>query len=155
MRKLVYIGLILLCMTRSNADELAPFTTDGCSLFPNGNPLHKSLWLQCCIQHDMAYWQGGTREQRLAADLALEQCVTKVGEPKIATTMLAGVRAGGTPYLPSSFKWGYGWSITRGYQALTTEEQQQVANRLESLQTLIKVTLDQLKTTPAPEQKTQ
>ena len=129
------------------ADELAPFTTDGCSLFPNGNPQHKSLWFQCCIQHDMAYWMGGTEQQRLDADLALEQCVNELGEPKIASIMLAGVRAGGTPYLPSSYRWGYGWSLQRGYLALNPEEKLQVENRLQALDSLIQNTLSNIKNT--------
>ncbi len=143
--------LLLCCLitATSVADELAPFTTDGCSMFPNGNPQHKSLWLQCCIQHDIAYWKGGTRPERLAADLALEQCVNKVGEPEIAQIMLAGVRAGGTPYLPSSYRWGYGWSLQRGYQALSNEEKLQIENRLQSLDTLIQTELKNIRTSTA------
>src|SRR2546426_8536514 len=30
-----------------------PFTTDGCSLWPNGP------WRSCCIEHDVLYWCGG------------------------------------------------------------------------------------------------
>lgn len=40
--------------------------------------------------------------------------------------MLAGVRVGGTPYLPTMFRWGYGWPYPRGYKALTDEERQQI-----------------------------
>ena len=147
MKKILLISLLMTAVT-TVADELAPFTTDGCSLFPNGNPQHKSLWLQCCIAHDLAYWKGGTRPERLAADLALEQCVKDVGEPKIANLMLAGVRAGGTPYLPSTYRWGYGWSLTRGYQALTEAEHLQVINQLNSLDNLLHKSLDSLKTSP-------
>jgi len=42
--------------------------------------------------------------------------------------MLAGVRVGGTPYLPTRFRWGYGWPWPRGYRALTDIERQQVEN---------------------------
>ena len=41
--------------------------------------------------------------------------------------MLAGVRVGGSPYFPTSFRWGYGWSYPRWYQALTDEEKMQIA----------------------------
>ena len=57
-----------------------------------------------------------------AADRALHDCVDQVGEPAIATLMLAGVRIGGTPYLPTRFRWGYGWPWPRGYRALTPAE---------------------------------
>ena len=149
MKKILLLGCLIANTLTVLADELAPFTTDGCSLFPNGNPQHKSLWLQCCIQHDMAYWKGGTRPERLAADLALEQCVNNLGEPEIARIMLAGVRAGGTPYLPSSYRWGYGWSLQRGYQALNPDEKLQVETRLQSLESLIQTALKSIHNTPA------
>ena len=40
--------------------------------------------------------------------------------------MLAGVRVGGTPFLPTKFRWGYGWPYPRFYGELTTDELQQV-----------------------------
>ncbi len=106
--------------------DLAPFTSDGCSAFPDGTPRQKTLWLDCCYQHDRAYWQGGIREQRAEADQALRACVAAVGEPEIAALMLAGVRVGGTPYLPTRFRWGYGWPFFRGYKALSADEIRQV-----------------------------
>ena len=109
---------------------LKPFTTDGCSEFPDGTPSHKTLWLSCCTEHDKTYWQGGTYDQRLQADKALRRCVASLGEPGIAALMLAGVRVGGSPYWPTRFRWGYGWPWPRGYGALTAEEQEQVRQML-------------------------
>ena len=117
-----------LISTTTLAAELKPFSSDGCSLFPEGTPKQQQLWLQCCVKHDLAYWQGGTFLQRLAADQDLERCVAQVGEPAIAKLMLAGVRVGGTPFLPTQFRWGYGWPYGRGYAPLTEAEQQQVNN---------------------------
>lgn len=111
----------------ANAENIKPFTSDGCSAFPDGTFKQKQLWLSCCIAHDYAYWQGGTYDERLIADKALQQCVSSVGEPQIAKLMLAGVRVGGSPYFPTSFRWGYGWSYPRWYQALTDEEKMQIA----------------------------
>jgi len=111
-------------------DHLAPFTTDGCSDFPDGTPRHRELWLQCCIAHDKKYWMGGTYGERLKADMELRACVQSVGEPAIANLMLAGVRVGGSPYWPTRFRWGYGWPYPRGYRALTAEEQEQVRRLL-------------------------
>jgi hypothetical protein len=119
------------------SDSLKPFTTDGCSMFPDGTYHQQSLWLNCCIQHDLAYWKGGTEQQRLAADQSLEQCVSQVGEPEIAKLMLAGVRVGGSPYFPTSYRWGYGWSYQRGYKPLSDEEKQQVAAELRRLRMIL------------------
>lgn len=107
-----------------SADEvrIRAFTSDGCSAWPDGTLFEKKLWLRCCVVHDVAYWQGGTREERKEADEALRQCVAEVGEPEIAAVMLAGVRVGGSPYWPTSFRWGYGWEWPRGYRALTPDE---------------------------------
>ena len=110
----------------AHADTLKPFTSDGCSAFPNGTLHQKELWLSCCTQHDVDYWKGGTYQQRLQSDMQLKQCVTEVGEPEIALLMLSGVRVGGTPYLPTSFRWGYGWSYPKGYGELTLGELVQV-----------------------------
>lgn len=110
----------------AQAAELAPFTSDGCSSFPDGTRQQNQLWLLCCEDHDFAYWQGGTYQQRLAADQRLRECVAGVGEPTIAALMLGGVRVGGSPWLPTRFRWGYGWPWPRGYGPLSAEELAQV-----------------------------
>lgn len=107
-------------------NRLDDFTTDGCSKFPEGTHAHKSLWHQCCTEHDKKYWVGGSAEDRMSADEALQACVKSVGKPEIAALMLAGVRVGGSPWWPSTFRWGYGWPYTHGYSALTPEELEQV-----------------------------
>jgi len=120
--KITFLLAILSFIHISYAGDLEPFTSDGCSEFPDGIGKHKDLWLSCCIEHDKAYWKGGTYQQRLEADEKLERCVSAVGEPLIADIMLAGVRVGGSPYLPTKFRWGYGWPYGRGYKALSEEE---------------------------------
>jgi hypothetical protein len=121
-----WLFFVLASMTACASDAvIAPFTSDGCSDFPNGLPQHKSLWLNCCVLHDKTYWQGGTYKERRLADEALERCVAAVGQPEIAKLMLAGVRVGGSPFWPTHFRWGYGWSWLRGYGALTSVERAQ------------------------------
>ena len=119
-------GLSLLFAASRSCADITPFTSDGCSAFPDGTLDQNELWLECCVQHDLAYWRGGTRDERLAADEALQACVAAVGQPEIAQLMLAGVRVGGTPYLPTKFRWGYGWPFFRGYKVLTADELLQV-----------------------------
>jgi hypothetical protein len=126
------------------ASEIKPFTSDGCSIFPDGTSDQQSLWLDCCIRHDINYWKGGNYEDRLNADLSLEQCVNRLGESQVANIMLSGVRVGGSPYFPTSLRWGYGWPFPRGYKALSSKEQLQVKNELEKLQILIKSISDKL-----------
>lgn len=110
--------------------ELAPFSTDGCSLFPDRSLVGNADWCACCVAHDRAYWRGGTEDERRAADDALRACVLKAtGDEKLADAMRAGVRVGGTPALPTWFRWGYGWQYDRGYAPLTEAERQLVAKK--------------------------
>lgn len=124
MRNLLFLFIIL--PASALAAEIRPFTTDGCSSFPDGTLEQNELWLSCCRAHDYQYWKGGTYEDRLAADEELESCVAEVGEPEIATLMLGGVRVGGSPYLPTRFRWGYGWPYPRGYKALSESDLEQI-----------------------------
>lgn len=109
---------------------MAPFTTDGCSMFPDHSPSGKADWCVCCVAHDLAYWRGGSADERARADAELEHCVrTASGDARLARTMLAGVRVGGSPYYPTSYRWGYGWPYGRGYAPLSRDEEDQ-AERL-------------------------
>jgi len=111
--------------------ELKDFTSDGCSLFPDRSLISAKDWCDCCFQHDIAYWQGGTEEQRLEADEKLRACVlAKTGDEILANAMYKGVRAGGSPWFYNWYRWGYGWSYDRKYQALTLEEQRLVSDKL-------------------------
>lgn len=125
-QQIIFVFILLLVSVAVKAENIKPFTSDGCSAFPDGTFAQKELWLSCCIAHDYAYWQGGTYDQRLVADKALHQCVAKIGKPKIAKLMLAGVRVGGSPYFPTSYRWGYGWPYSRWYKALTEAEKKQI-----------------------------
>ncbi|MDX2505169.1 MAG: hypothetical protein QNL62_11945 [Gammaproteobacteria bacterium] len=124
--KLILIIVFLNSISFAHAVELKAFQSDGCSAFPDGTLEQNNLWLICCFEHDKSYWQGGTYQDRKNADKSLKQCVADVGEPAIARLMLAAVRVGGSPYLPTSFRWGYGWPYPRGYKALTDAEQTRV-----------------------------
>ncbi|MDH5387796.1 MAG: FAD-binding oxidoreductase [Gammaproteobacteria bacterium] len=131
MRKILIVILLLIDPVLSLAEEIALFTTDGCSAFPDGTIHQQTLWLDCCIKHDLAYWAGGTYDERRQADQTLNSCVTRAGEPEIARLMLAGVRVGGSPYFPTSYRWGYGWSYPRGYQLLSEQERTDINNKLQ------------------------
>lgn len=117
-------GLLLVsACAAAPADGLAPFTTDGCSMFPDRSPDGKVDWCDCCLAHDLAYWRGGTEEGRLQADRQLKSCVERrTGNRPLAEAMFLGVRAGGGPQARTSYRWGYGWPYGRGYRALTEAE---------------------------------
>jgi len=112
------------------AGTLLPFTTDGCSRFPDGTWTQPDRWRQCCLDHDLAYWRGGSYAERLSADQTLQACLKSNGEPEIGALMLLGVRIGGSPWWPTPFRWGYGWPYLRAYQPLTPEEKELVLGRL-------------------------
>ena len=111
--------------------ELSNFTSDGCSLFIDGTFENPELWKDCCFQHDIVYWQGGTKEEKEAADLAFKKCVEKkTGNSGLAELMYQAVRKGGEPYFPTWYRWGYGWPLGRGYRSLTIAEKDLVKIKL-------------------------
>lgn len=120
------ILLLLLSVALSacvSKPELRPFTSDGCSLFPDRAFFSDADWCECCVEHDRAYWRGGSRKERKAADKALQTCIaSKTDSDALAWLMYRGVRIGGTPYLYSWFRWGYGWKGLRGYEPLDEAE---------------------------------
>lgn len=122
----VSLLVVSILLAGCSSGSIKPFTSDGCSSFPDGTFEQSELWLQCCIAHDLSYWKGGTYADRIDADQELQMCVTQVGEPEIATLMLAGVRVGGSPLWPTSFRWGYGWSYLKWYGELTEDELKQI-----------------------------
>ena len=109
----------------ADADAVNPqpdyrFSSDGCSGLMSWAwrtvTGHGPPWEGCCVVHDRAYWAGGTWADRRAADRRLRQCVAANGHPLWAWLMWAGVRIGGTPYLPTAWRWGYGWHWPHGYE---------------------------------------
>lgn len=140
MRKSVrfLLRILVLCLALpacgcAVASDLHDFTSDGCSLFPDGSIKDRKLWCECCFVHDIAYWRGGTAEERKQADKALQACVReRTGDKVLADLMYQGVRAGGHPAFPTWYRWGYGWKYGRGYQPLTPEQQAQADEKLKA-----------------------
>lgn len=124
--KIYWILFFMILSRGSFGADLKAFTSDGCSAFPNGTNKQSTLWLTCCTTHDHAYWQGGTYNQRVEADVALQQCVSALGEKEIALLMLTGVRVGGSPFFPTKFRWGYGWPYPKFYGKLSDQELEQI-----------------------------
>lgn len=91
------------CAARGAVVPPAPFRTDGCSAWPD------ATWGACCVEHDVAYWCGGSAAERLAADRELRACVDAIAGGGWATVMYWGVRLGGSDRMPLPWRWGYGW----------------------------------------------
>ena len=87
------------------------FYQDGCSMFPNFLLWHD--FRPGCLEHDIAYWAGGTNKERKDADLALREQIRQTGPlgPVFAPLMYYGVRAFGDSFITRTIgaHWGYGW----------------------------------------------
>lgn len=92
--------------------------TDGCTLTEG---LAKGTFTQCCVEHDFAYWVGGTSQQKNQADAALINCIRSKGASKftVGTWQVMLTNFG------DNF-WGRQWSPPRGNTPLTPEEWAQV-----------------------------
>ena len=99
------------CVQLRSVTPPHPFTTDGCSMWPDDG------WVDCCVEHDIAYWCGGTSDDRRRADAALRDCVARDHSATLAWLMYWGVRLGGVPWQPFAWRWGYGWNGIHGYAA--------------------------------------
>jgi hypothetical protein len=104
------------------SDQIEPqpdyrFTSDGCSsgLAWVWWALGERAWRHCCVAHDFAYWRGGTILDRAIADDDLAKCVAATGHPTIGWIMKNAVEPGGVPWLPTAYRWGYGWHWPHGY----------------------------------------
>lgn len=64
LRRLATAALALASAACAATDTLAPFSSDGCSLFPDRAPHGKKDWCSCCLAHDLAYWRGGIQADR-------------------------------------------------------------------------------------------
>jgi len=124
---------VLACCATAGAADLKVFASDGCSLFPDGTSSDREKWCECCLRHDLAYWRGGTKQERKMADEELRSCVLgRTGDKALAQTMYLGVRTGGHPAFPAGYRWAYGWPYGRGYRPLNSEEQGQVSALLDA-----------------------
>ena len=131
-----FVLCILLIYPSVNAALIKPFESDGCSLFPDGSLLTQNVWCECCVQHDIAYWQGGAELKKIQADKALKKCIQeKTGNDLLAEAMYQGVKLGGHPIFPNWYRWGYGWPYGRAFQSLSDEEQRQVDLQLRFVDT--------------------
>lgn len=136
---------------RAASNGPSAFTTDGCSggmsslwlfvaeRYPAFAEAHGGVppWEACCVKHDRAYHDAGpdpapeaSYDARLAADVALHQCVQATASARdsvlmeeygmnavqvraaydaISKSMFQAVRLGGGPCTGLPWRWGYGY----------------------------------------------
>ena len=97
----------------------AEYKSDNCTFFPDCDYAH------CCVEHDKAYYFGGSWKERWRADKKLYKCVAaKKGfqHKIIAPVMWLGVRVGGVSWLPTKFRWGFGKKKAKKCASLSEEK---------------------------------
>ncbi len=135
---LLTLSAIVACFfcfsTPALAEEVIDdFFFDGCSsIAPEGTPWDTNMWCDCCLTHDKAYWGGGSWSDRRNADLDLMNCVSeKSGSPALGLAYYLGVRVGGSPYFNTEYRWGYGWDYGRGYEKMSSNEEDMAEEKYE------------------------
>lgn len=88
-----------------------PFVYDGCTFFVDS--LVFSDFTYACLKHDIAYWRGGTEEEREIADKKLRNDLRECGlfGKVVAYPAYVAVRLFGDSFLTRSVNahWGFGW----------------------------------------------
>jgi len=87
-----------------------PFTHDGCTLFPDQFLGYD--FRPACLQHDIAYWAGGSDWHRAEADLAFATAISETGAlgHVLSPFMYLATRQLGDSWITHSLgvQWGYG-----------------------------------------------
>lgn len=119
----------------SSTGQLKTFKTDYCTGFPEGTFSKPNLWKDCCYDHDLRYWFGGSKADELLADQNLGACVSrKTGSNFYGNLMYYAVRTGHYSPIKHSTKWGWGWGANRSnYRELSNIEKEYIVNELELL----------------------
>lgn len=116
-------AIAILAITTSAAashlpDPPKPNPKDGCSWVPDCNVK------TCCDDHDRAYRHGGTSEQRKRADQKFRQCIRDKDHSILDDVYYIGVRMNAVPWLPTSFRWGFGYPYEKGHRGYTPHSEQ-------------------------------
>ncbi|MBX7169821.1 MAG: hypothetical protein K1X72_02615 [Pyrinomonadaceae bacterium] len=96
------------------------FKSDGCTHFPDG------IYGDCCVEHDLDYFNGGSWMARWRSDRRLYQCVKSKGGFKhsvLAIMMWTAVRGLGSPIFHTKFRWGFGKDLIKENQNQSAKSQ--------------------------------
>jgi len=88
------------------------FVFDGCTLFLDG--FGDSSFLSACLDHDIAYYYGGTQEERLMADKIFKDDISQSGQvgKVFQYPMYWAVRLLGDSFIArlQNASWGFGYN---------------------------------------------
>ena len=117
---LLAIGVLAACQADSH---LIAYSSQGCATAPDRSVIESSDWCDCCREHDIAYWRGGTKQQRDHADVRLRKCINvKTNDDELANNMTESANRGEGAYFFAGYRWGYGWQRERNFQPLSEKE---------------------------------
>ena len=139
MKNLILLILFLLAFgafevsATSSAPKLQKFETDYCTMFVDGTKDKPEAFKQCCFDHDLRFWFGGSEVQRDLADSKLKECVEKTGHTLIAKMMYYAVRAGKHSPIKNQYQWGWGWTPFEGYKPLSKDQKKVVSDSLDGM----------------------
>jgi hypothetical protein len=136
MMKWTVLIFIVSTIPLANAqNKLKPFVTDNCTMFVDGTVSNPFLWRDCCVEHDLRYWFGGSSSSQDFSDLQLKSCVTKKSGTFYANLIYYGVRAGHHFPIKHKYVWGWGWLTTREkYTKLMSSEKAIIREELNHLE---------------------
>lgn len=122
-RLLIASAVFSLSAQAAHLDQLIPLETDFCTNFSEGTRENREQWKHCCLIHDMYFWAGGAKDDRLNADLELKACIAETGAQRIAELIFHSVRLGSySPIKYSKKKWNHGWKKRKEFQRLTSQD---------------------------------
>lgn len=107
-------------------NTLLPFQSDGCTGWIDS--FVGKDYTSCCLDHDIRYWIGGTKKEKLETDLALRKCVNKIAGHPMGELMFVFVWMWGKLDSTDVTRWANGWKFLRQkYQPVTVEERAMAA----------------------------
>lgn len=117
-----------------NASELKNFRTDYCTGFSEGTFKKPNLWKECCFEHDLRYWFGGTKVQQNFSDIQLKSCVSVKAGSFYSNLMYYAVRAGHYSPIKHKTHWGWGWkSVNEYYFGLNPDHKKMIRTEIKNL----------------------
>jgi hypothetical protein len=134
MKTLLLLLIFQIQSPHLHAQGINPFSSDGCTLAPDGTFSRPSLWQECCIVHDLWYWGGGSKNLRSAVDKNLKSCIEAKAGALVANLFSLGVEIGSySPFKLKNKKWGNAWSLSSKpvYQDLNLDQKKKLLIYLE------------------------
>jgi len=92
-----------------------PFYFDGCTGFPDWLPFHN--FYEACLNHDIAYWLGGSEADRLETNRRFAEAMKESGPLGwlLSPVTYYAMHYGGNNFMSQyvlGSNWGFGWNTT-------------------------------------------